>query len=76
MSDGDHYDVCSCCGTEYLQRAMIRQTASGIYFCQRCDDFNRGVDTHPEEEDYDGYDDCPHCDGAGCIECDGTGAYA
>jgi hypothetical protein len=25
------------------------------------------------EDEHD--NDCPHCEGAGCIECDGTGHY-
>lgn len=73
MSDGDTYDVCCCCGTERLQRAMIRQTASGIYFCVRCDEINR-ADGDPNDE-YPHEDDCPYCEGGGCHECDGTGRY-
>jgi hypothetical protein len=28
-----------------------------------------------EEHDPETDNDCPHCEGAGCIECDGTGHY-
>ena len=44
MSDGDRYQVCGCCGTEFLERAMRRMTASGIYYCVRC------ADDDPDDE--------------------------
>jgi len=73
MGDGDTYDVCCCCGTEKLQRAMIQKTASGLFMCQRCDEIDRMDDDSVAE--YDAHDDCPYCEGGGCHECDGTGSY-
>lgn len=73
MSDGDTYDVCCCCGTERLQRAMRQVTASGLFMCQRCDE----MDNHDAGMPYDDEEnnDCPYCEGDGCHECDGTGRY-
>ena len=70
MCDGDVLDVCCCCGTEKLQRAMRQKTASGLFMCLRCDEMD-----YPDDNEEQPYDDCPHCEGDGCHECDGTGEY-
>jgi hypothetical protein len=38
MEDGDKYELCGTCGTEFLQRTMRQVTTSGIFLCLRCYD--------------------------------------
>lgn len=49
--DGDQLDVCCCCGTEYLVRAMYEVTASGLMMCRRCYFYDQGREDELEEWD-------------------------
>ena len=54
MSDGDSYEVCANCGTEFLQRSMTKVTSCGLYQCQRCwRRDNEPQDVHDYDEDYE-----------------------
>ena len=57
MGDGDHYDTCCCCGTEYLARAMHQQTygPNPIFMCERCFCMRHGSDM--DDYDYQTYED-------------------
>ncbi len=39
------------------------------------DDGSEPPDDDSDLEDFDGADDCIHCEGEGCTECDWTGEY-
>ena len=49
MRDGDQYECCCNCGTEYLIRGMY-EVATGIYQCARCWRIDNDLD---DEEDDD-----------------------
>ena len=53
MPDGDAYDVCCCCGTEYLVRAMRAVTVGPppLFMCLRCHrDQEGGPDPWAEDD--------------------------
>jgi hypothetical protein len=57
MRDGDTYQVCCTCGTEFLQRTMC-EAARDLWQCARCfdlDNYRRGQVT--EADDWDADDD-------------------
>ena len=56
MSDGDHYDFCCSCGTEFLVRTMHQVTSqqSCLFMCVRCLTDYDG--TREEGSDWDDWD--------------------
>lgn len=57
MSDGGTYDVCCSCGTERLQRAMRQVTASGLFMCLRCEEWERGWEDSEDDYQHE-YEEC------------------
>lgn len=60
MGDGDNYQVCCTCGTEFLQRTM-REAARDLWQCARCWDLDHRRPGEEDEPDDSGifYDDEP-----------------